>query len=654
MSKSVWVIGLCVMVLGAAASCSDENTTVDAGVTPDSNTGPDSKIPWGKEGGPCYPNNTCNAGLVCFNGKCVNPSKPDGQVPKPDLPKPPKDGPVVPPKDGPVVPPKDGPVVPPKDGPVVPPKDGPGPTACTPPGQKKLMYRYGKVGDWTVALELKSNYKSITISGAKAKQDVATFDYNVSWQQVAGFAVSTPTTATAATTEATAAITAIGKGVYGTVSTTDKGFTGKTHDGFDGVALTTLEIKLASTGDVSLVRNLVVAALLGVKSTSLGGLPLAFGAPATTFVLRFGTVLRKDGRVIFVGAVTDKAGDNDGSKVSRLVSRDLANTTGLAKASRPVVAQCDTFKVTKPLTPVDIIWVMDESGSMNAERAAIANNASAFFTAAKNAGLDFRMGVTNVCNPNGSYKKYVGKFCSKISTKNTDDGGTDRFLLPTEANIFAACIKNPPGYEGGSEYGVVNASDAVSRHLPRAASSPSKIRTGAQVVIIVVTDEMPLSLYNTIGAGNINKCTLAASYQANLDKALKPTIDYFKGTKNPQSKVSYFHAIAGVCNNKCQAQQAHGYKELAKAFNGKVYDVCAKDLSAGIKQIINGILTSSAQIVLKHTPISGSLKVAVNGVTLKRSLIKGFDFVLTSNSLAFVGTAAAKGATVVASYTRWK
>ncbi len=650
MNKSALMISAWALLV--AAACGDETASPDAGPTADINTA-DVKIPWGEEGGPCYPNNTCNAGLKCIKGKCVDPNKPDspvsnkdGSTPKPDLPKPPKDGPVVPPKDGPVVPPKDGPVVPPKD--------GPGPTTCSPPGQKKLMYRYGKTGDWTVALEMQSNYKSITIAGAKAKEDLATFDYNVNWQQVAGFAVSRASGAKQATAEATAGVAAVGKGVYGTVTTKDNGLKGKTHDGFDGVALTTLEIKLASTSDVSLVRNQVAAALLGVKTSSLSKLPLSFGAPATTFVVRFGTVLRKDGRVVFVGAVTDKGGDSDASKVSRIVARDLANTTGLAQASRPVASQCDSFSVSAAMTPVDIIWVMDESGSMNAERAAIAAGAAKFFTAAKAAGLDFRMGVTNVCNPSGSWKKAVGKFCSKISTNANDDGGTDRFLLPTEQNIFSACIKNPPGYEGGSEYGLVNATEAIDRHLPRAASSPSKIRKGAQVVIIVVTDEVPLGMQKHIGSGNFNKCTLAAATQAKLDNALKPTLDYLKGTKDPESKVDYFHAIAGVCKNTCQAQVAHGYKEVAKAFNGKVYDVCAKDLSAGVTQIINGILTSSSKLVLKQKPISGSLRVAVNKVAVPRSLLKGFDYNLVSNSLAFVNTSVGKGATVVATYTRWK
>ena len=62
---------------------------------------------------------------------------------------------------------------------------------------------------------------------------------------------------------------------------------------------------------------------------------------------------------------------------------------------------------------------------------------------------DFRMGVTNVI-PQKTQTGYA-KFCSRISSNKSDSGGTDRFLLPSEQTIFASCIKNPPGYEGGSE-----------------------------------------------------------------------------------------------------------------------------------------------------------------------------------------------------------
>jgi len=394
--------------------------------------------------------------------------------------------------------------------------------------------------------------------------------------------------------------------------------------------------------------------LLNISKTNLSGLPPTFGVPTTTFVLRFATVLRKDGQVIFMGAVTDKASDDDTTKKTRIIALDLANSTGLARFNIATTTLCDTMTVTKSPTPVDIIWVMDESGSMNNRRDNLANGAAAMFAEAQISGLDIRMGVTNVCDPSGSYKATVGKFCSKISTNASDNGGTDRFLLPNEHQVFAACLKNPPGYEGGSEYGLVNAETAIKLHLPRSANSASKIRTGATVVVIVVTDEVPQSMSNTIGAGNFQKCTLPSATQMALDQKLKSTIDYFKGTKDPQTKVDYFHAIAGVCKNSCLAQVAHGYKEAANALGGKIHDVCAKDLIGGIKQIIKTMPGNSASFKLKYTPISASLTVAFNGKTVQRSQTKGFDYVPASNDLWFPGTTVAKGSSVVASYAQWK
>ncbi len=647
-----WIVTL--SLLAICAGCTERNPAdpdPDSGAVLDG-AKPDKALPWGTKGGPCYPNKTCNSGLVCKNGKCV-PTKdmgghdlrPPDVKPKPDLTPPWLD--TMPPPDGPPPLPD---LPPPPDGP-------PPPPTCKPPGYKTLQYQQDQPGDWTVALETKSTYKAVTISGAKAKQAAATFDYNLNWQQVAGFVVSRPSTAKTVATESAAAITGIKSKIYGSVYTLGAGTAGTSHDGFSSVKLTSMELKLASSGDISLARNKVLSALLGVSSTSLSGLPATFGVPATEFVVRFTTVLRKDGRVLFMGAVTDKAADADISKVTGLMATDLSNGSGLAEGSKATAKACFQDTVLKPpKNMVDFIWVVDESGSMNDNRANIAANAAKLFKAAKNHGLDFRMGVTNVCNPTGSYKAAVGKFCSKITKTASDMGGTDRFLLPSEQAIFASCITNPPGYEGGAEYGLVNAKAAVKNHLPRATSSPSKIRTGAQVVIIVVTDELPQSLASTIGYSHVNKCTLNAGTQTKVNSALKKDyVDYFAGSVTLGADIDFFQVIGGVCNNKCNAYVAHGYKELAKAFGGTVYDVCQTDLSGSIKKIIDGINAAGSPIKLKQSPISASLAVAADGKTLTRSRWSGFDYAPGSNTIQLFGSATIKkGSKLVVSYRKWK
>jgi hypothetical protein len=307
---------------------------------------------------------------------------------------------------------------------------------------------------------------------------------------------------------------------------------------------------------------------------------------------------------------------------------------------------------------VDIIWVMDESGSMSPERAAIAADANKFFAQAVHLGINFRMGVTNVCDPKGSYSDAVGKFCSVASTNRYHDGGADRFLLPIELATFSSCILNPPGYEGIDEYGLVNAKEAVERHLPREDNNSAKIRPGAQVVIIVVTDEIPNSLNSIISYTDYQTCVLETAIQTKLDAALEPYYKYFAGKPSPQSKVDHFYTIAGACTTSLactNADVAHGYKEVSKTFNGKLYDICQSDLGSAISDILNNILLStSSTITMSHVPIPASLNVALQGMTMPRSMVKGFLHIPMTNKLSFQGFLVKKGDVIVASYNVWK
>jgi hypothetical protein len=305
------------------------------------------------------------------------------------------------------------------------------------------------------------------------------------------------------------------------------------------------------------------------------------------------------------------------------------------------------------LPVADIIWVVDESGSMSDDRQNVVNNANNFFARALSSGLDFRMGITNVCDPSGSHASAVGKFCSKVSNDDYDDGGTDRFLLPSEQQIFSSCINNPPGYEGGSEYGLINAKEAVKKHLPRSANDPSKIRPNSTLVIIVATDEIPESLQSLLGMGSYGTCTLDGTTQGKLNTAVQPYLDLFSGVSDPDA-AAMFHVIGGVCNNTCTADVAHGYKELAQQLGGQIGDVCQNDLGNTLQVIIDAIVGAASPVKLEYVPISSSLAVAMDGVEIMRSRTNGFDYRSSTNTLAFINVTYKKGSEVIASYKRWR
>ena len=547
-------------------------------------------------------------------------------------------------------------------------------SAENPYGRKAVQLRSSAAGDLQVALEKSAKYATLKVSGLGAGL-AAVMDHPDPKERVAAFVFSLPGTHSSVQQEQTQLLQRLQKQPY-TVSLRASGIRGKTHDSFDLIQGTTVDLTLSYSDGLAKTRNAVLAALLGKTVPDLGLVPAYFGGSHSKMVLRLATVRRfafkKDSagkpvlaaaghptdsgdkskwRVLVVGALSGGTDDANPKLQTNFVSTDLTNGTALASSSSLLVNECDVGKITS-LPTADIIWVIDESGSMSDSRQDLVNNANNFFSRALSSGLDFRMGVTGVCSPVGSYKAAVGKFCSKVSPNTADMGGTDRFLLPSEQMLFSACVKNPPGYEGASEYGLVNAKAAVTSHLPRVASSPGKIRPGASLAIIVYTDEMPNSLANVVSSGGTPQCTLPASTRAKVDAILKPYRDLFTGAADPEAAAT-FHVVGGTCNNSCSAQVAHGYRDLAQDLGGQVGDVCQKNLGNTLQAIIDSIVARASPMVLERVPVSASLAVALDAVAVKRSRTNGFAFRAENNSLVFINVKYKKGSEVIASYSRW-
>jgi hypothetical protein len=561
-------------------------------------------------------------------------------------------------------------------------------TEDKPQGRKAVQKRLStnpvtdtKSGDWHVALEMSAKYGDIKISSPKDKEAASAIDHEDTQEEVAGFILSMPATEKDIQAELAAIIaklTTKPPGGGGSITVRASGAQGKSHDSYDEVRGTILDLAGANT-NISTARNELIATILGRTPATLTNLPQPFGSSGSDFVIRFVTIRRfafkEDGngnteldakgypvedttkpgdrRIVVMGAIALRANYQDPARKTGFIVDDLSGGTAVAIHADTVSDECDVGIITQ-LPVADIIWVIDESGSMSGERQDVVNNANNFFSRALASGLDFRMGVTNVCAP-GKSNCVQGKFCSKISSNTSDDGGPDHFLLPSEQQIFSSCITNPPGYEGGSEYGLDNAMEAIKRHLPRAAALPDKIRQNASTVIILATDEAPQefkgSILDTFG-GNLNQCKLTASKQNQLDAALQKYLDLFKGLTDPEA-AAVFHVIGGVCNNSCSAEIAHGYREVAQQLGGQIGDVCQKDLGNTLQVIIDSIIGIASPVKLEYVPIASSLAVAMDGVEVKRSRTNGFDYRAENNSLAFINVKYDKGSQVVASYKRW-
>ena len=552
-------------------------------------------------------------------------------------------------------------------------------SATNPNGRKPMSFRDSPTCGWKIAKDVDAKYTELTtpMYGTHA----AFIDNPAAGQETAGFVLSRLSAVTIDTgwTQMLSAIQGVVKELGGTVKVRVSGTSGPTHDLFPSVKGTTLDIKLTTPVSAAALRGWLAAAMLATKPQFLGNLPPVFGVKASELVLRFVTVKRfqrkldpltqkplrtQEGyavdagdkskrQLVIMGAVARKATYADTKLRAGFLVDDLSNGTSLARAGCKVSNGCANETIIQAVPKADIIWVSDESSSMDDNRQDIVNNATNFFNRALASGLDFRMGVTNVCDPQDKFASAVGKFCS-ISTKDwASMGGADRFLLPKEKGTFSGCIKNPPGGVKGAEFGLVNAMAAIKRHLPRAVNSPSRIRKGAKLVVIVATDEHPNSFNSILNFGILNPCKVPPHTEVEMTKALKPYVDYFSGDKDPDTR-AIMHVIGGVCANSCGALVAHGYRDLAQKTGGMVGDVCQKDLGPTLQAIIDHIVGTVSPLKLKYAPISGTLAVSKTGVSVPRSRTNGFQYREATNSIAFINVKYKKGMKVVVGYKRWE
>jgi len=188
----------------------------------------------------------------------------------------------------------------------------------------------------------------------------------------------------------------------------------------------------------------------------------------------------------------------------------------------------------------------------------------------------------------------------------------------------------------GPSDGLVAASEVVLRHLPRAEHNPTRVRSGAHLVLILASDATPASVLGLIGPQAPGQCQLEPAAGQAVAGAIQPHVDLLTGATNPEA-AAIVHLIGGTCTNACGIPVGHGYVQLVQEFGGQVADLCQQDLSQALQVMIDSLVGWGSPGGLEHIPISASLAVALNNVQLARSRTSGFDYRSSSNTLVFIG-----------------
>lgn len=286
------------------------------------------------------------------------------------------------------------------------------------------------------------------------------------------------------------------------------------------------------------------------------------------------------------------------------------STTGGSTGS---VSQTDNFQQSAQQSKLDILWIIDNSGSMADEQDALGTNFDAFINEFIDTNVDFKMAITTTDTSSSSKK---GKMVYGSDTKLTAakaQANPDQFKAD-----FRSLVKvgtSGSGYEKG-----LGASEGF---MEKYASS--FIRSDAYLAVVVLSDEDDQS-----------------------EKTPKAYMDYLKSFKSSAGKVKLY-SICDVNrvgpNSAGYTQGCDRYTAAANQAAGVVEDIY-NDFYLTLNNLGNSIINLLDSFALSQNPVVSSIVVKVDG-----TVSNGWTYDAGSRSIKFSsGYVPANGANIQVTY----
>ena len=262
------------------------------------------------------------------------------------------------------------------------------------------------------------------------------------------------------------------------------------------------------------------------------------------------------------------------------------------------------------IAKLDVLWVVDDSGSMMPFQQNLSNNTSVFLNVFMASGADFHMGVISTTWYN--FSTFVDN-----STVNAAGILSNQLMMGITGS--------------GHETGIEMAELALT--VGNARPGGDFFREDATLVVIFVSDEMDHS------AGTLN------NYIAFFDN-LKPAGSFIP--------IGVIGDIPNGCtiqwhNGMRAADPGYGYWELIDNYGGQWYSICASDWGVQMQQIANEISNRRSFELSKPDPIETTIEVKVNG-----QITTEWTYDSQSNSVLFnEGHVPIEGQTITIDYAVW-
>jgi hypothetical protein len=280
---------------------------------------------------------------------------------------------------------------------------------------------------------------------------------------------------------------------------------------------------------------------------------------------------------------------------------------------------------------VDVLWVVDDSGSMSDVQNNLATNFAEFIRfATDQINVNFHIGVTTTLADTDMAGVYNACEEPRFLTRDTP-GLQDKF----RCNVRVSRNRNPRRDASDSREAGLEAARAFFRRdrLRDGGLNEGFLREEAKLYIIAVSDEEdqsrgPVGLYE----------------------------DAFRAIKGVRNRdLISFSAIVGHGNGRdCEAANGQRYRSLAGTLNGLDQDICDGNWSGTMRALGLDTFAYRTSFALSRRPAEQSLVVTVDGQPVNRGQQggqNGWYYAREDNVVVFnPGSVPARGEQIVVEY----
>jgi hypothetical protein len=441
------------------------------------------------------------------------------------------------------------------------------------------------------------------------------------------------------------------RGVVDGVAAVDTPITASftTWDGYPAVRGT---YHLAAGADLKAQAN---ALLVGLAAGATGALTTTTDVAAPAGIdVTFEVIRRSDQTLVILLALipTDVTGE-----AARFFWSDLADGSSIGQYSDRIAVQCDRF-TTEGFAPLDILWAVDNSISMDNEQAQVSDGAAALAARLDGAAIDWRVAMVS----SGFYAPRTGNGC--FNTSCADEYNSQCRPWSTDIAQFSAWfdVGDAAGIGAGGPCNVVDERiirgaqmlltdpgvGGATTYMPPAANDANRLRANVNLAVILMGDADDQEYTNAQLPGGID------DYEA-FFRALPVQSITFGGILCPD----------GSCG---EAQRnPHVATNLVNRFGGVLGSLSApEEIQPTVDAIIDNAVAVASPYNLTKDAITSTIKVALatgstvgacNTDDVPRSRANGFDYSAATRTIQFFGdcrpSEAAAGASMSVSYRTW-